>query len=311
MNLCSELCLSVCPAVWPSILRGKNLNVGHYRQTFQPNLFIPAMLTGTIDFCHFTPFYWPWPCQGVTRSALSKACLLHFFPHFSSEQDEIWCGDEAIQAEHHETLTNICGKMGMTAVLLTVSKKLSCWNAFEYLRINFIQTWYDGRYYCTVQFDTSLFDLDFDSRSQENEKAKTSAPVISQSFQSVWMEFGLLLRLVRVMNLILLLLCSCNIQGREPYLCDFITKTTLTLAYIQAFTDKFLSDLAWWQKPPNSTFCYQFGRPGLSFRITVVWEINNFVFHFRTNLGIDSDEIQYGAATCWFVETHAKFILCN
>ena len=51
--------------------------------------------------------------------------------------------------------------------------------------MDYIQTWCDDRYYCSLHFDTSLIDLDLDSRSQECEKAKTSAPIISQSLQSV------------------------------------------------------------------------------------------------------------------------------
>ena len=31
-------------------------------------------------------FHWPSLCPGVTRSAESKTCWLHFFPHFSSDQ---------------------------------------------------------------------------------------------------------------------------------------------------------------------------------------------------------------------------------
>ena len=51
--------------------------------------------------------------------------------------------------------------------------------------MDLIQTWYDNRCYHTLHFDTitSLIDLAFDSRPQESKKAKTSAPVISQSFQ--------------------------------------------------------------------------------------------------------------------------------
>ena len=37
------------------------------------------------------------------------------------------------------------------------------------------------RYYCTLQFDISQFDLDPESSSQEGKKAKTFAPGISQS----------------------------------------------------------------------------------------------------------------------------------
>ena len=43
---------------------------------------------------------------------------------------------------------------------------------------------YDDRDYCGLHFDTGLIDSDLDSRPQECKKAKTSAPSISQSFQS-------------------------------------------------------------------------------------------------------------------------------
>ena len=33
----------------------KTFNVGHFMQTVQPNVFIPAMLLGTIDFYHCIP----------------------------------------------------------------------------------------------------------------------------------------------------------------------------------------------------------------------------------------------------------------
>ena len=36
-------------------LAGKDLNSGHYMQTFQPNLVTPAMLIGNIDLYHFIP----------------------------------------------------------------------------------------------------------------------------------------------------------------------------------------------------------------------------------------------------------------
>ena len=49
----------------------------------------------------------------------------------------------------------------------------------------FNSNWCDDRYYCTLHFDTSLIDLDQDSRSQECKKAKTSGPSISQSFQLI------------------------------------------------------------------------------------------------------------------------------
>ena len=44
-----------------------------------------------------------------------------------------------------------------------------------------------------------------DLRLQECKKATTSAAIISQSFQSIMMQFDVLLRLVNVINLILIL----------------------------------------------------------------------------------------------------------
>ena len=43
---------------------------------------------------------------------------------------------------------------------------------------------------------------------------------------------------------------------------------------------------------------------------TFVWEIKNFGVHFLENLGIDLDQIQFDATTCWFV-AHAEFVLHN
>ena len=101
-------------------------------------------------------------------------------------------------------------------------KNHSCWLAFKRLWINLILTLYDDRYYCILHFDTSLIDLSLDSRSQECEKAKTCAPIISQSFQSTWMEFSLLLRLVGVMNLILVFSWPFN-KGENPtYMILFV-----------------------------------------------------------------------------------------
>ena len=65
--------------------------------------------------------------------------------------------------------------------------------------------------------DTILIDLDLNSRSQECEKAKLSAPIMSQSFQSIQMECGILLRLVSVTSFILILFRPFDVQGREPY----------------------------------------------------------------------------------------------
>ena len=55
LDLCNKLCLSL--SVWTSALCDRDLNIRHFMQTGQPNVFIPAMLIGTIDFCHFDDFH--------------------------------------------------------------------------------------------------------------------------------------------------------------------------------------------------------------------------------------------------------------
>ena len=55
-------------------------------------------------------------------------------------------------------------------------------------------------------------------------------------FQVNWMKFGMQLRLVCLMNLMLIASHTTDIQGRDSYLCGFI-QTILMLVCIQIFTD--------------------------------------------------------------------------
>ena len=82
MDLCYEWCF-VWLAGWLSVLCGKNFNVRCYMQTFHPNLFIPTMLVGTIDFYHCIPLSltltWPRGHKVSTNQNLGFI----FFAHFS------------------------------------------------------------------------------------------------------------------------------------------------------------------------------------------------------------------------------------
>ena len=83
-------------AGWLAVILGKNSDE-HYTQTVPPNSFIPAILIGTIDFYHFIPLSLTLTLpRGHTISAMQNLMAL-FSQHFSSDQDEIWCCDEAIQ----------------------------------------------------------------------------------------------------------------------------------------------------------------------------------------------------------------------
>ena len=97
MDLCDELCL----AGWPSWC-GKKYNVRHNTQSVQPNFSIPAMLTGIIDFYNFILLSQTLTLLGDHKVSANIGFI--FFPHFSTDQDEILCCDEAIQAEQYETI---------------------------------------------------------------------------------------------------------------------------------------------------------------------------------------------------------------
>ena len=58
-------------------LHGKNVNIGHCMQTFQPNFVDTCHVIGTIDFYHFIPLL------------LTLTFWLHFLAHFATDQDEI------------------------------------------------------------------------------------------------------------------------------------------------------------------------------------------------------------------------------
>ena len=96
--------LSICPySGWPSC-GGENFYVGNSMQIIQPNSFIPTMLIGIIDFHSCTQLSVVLALAGVTRSAESKTCWLHFLAHFSTERDGISCDDIAVEPEQSVTV---------------------------------------------------------------------------------------------------------------------------------------------------------------------------------------------------------------
>ena len=99
-------------------------------------------------------------------------------------------------------------KQGKKLLFYRLHQKTLMLACIQTLWMDFIQTCCDDTYYWTLHFDTSLTDIDLDSVSQECKKAKHSVPIISHSFQLILMEFGVLLRVVDVMNLILIFISS-------------------------------------------------------------------------------------------------------
>ena len=91
IDLCNELCssgwqLSVCP----SILHGKNFNVGHYTQGFEPNTFIPAMFIGTMDFYYLVHFQRIWPWLRVTKRNILASFFFVYILFSWMEWNMVW-----------------------------------------------------------------------------------------------------------------------------------------------------------------------------------------------------------------------------
>ena len=164
-----------------------------------------------------------------------------------------------------------------------------------------IQSCYAGRYYCTLHFDPSLVDLDFDSRSQECKEANISVPVSRQVFS--YFEWNM----VCCWNLLVWWAsthCSSSIQylRQRILLVWFLSKTCLfklRLACIQTFgvmiecTKLYILISVWMTL--------------IVIQGTVVWKIRTLVFF--------SCKIKYlfgwNSVCCHnlFLEAHARFIL--
>ena len=135
-------------------------------------------------------------------------------------------------------------------------------------------------------------------------------PLISQSFQSIWMECGTLLRLVSVMNLIILF-GAFNIQGREPYLCDFVHKQIWRWLVFRHLPTDFFQTWHVIRYHWILHFDISLVELDLSFKIIVVWEIKmknkKSCVLFLLNFAVDLDETQYVATPCWVFKLVLNF----
>ena len=60
-------------------------------------------------------------------------------------------------------------------------------------------------------------------------------PMILQSSQLIWMEFGILLKLVGLIDFMSVLSYVMDIRRRQPYLCDFIKKNFITCLHLDIY----------------------------------------------------------------------------
>ena len=110
----------------------------------------------------------------------------------------------------------------------------------ERLWIDSAQTQYDYGYcwILHIEFHTSLIDLGLDSRSQECNKAKTSPPIISQSFLLTWMEFGVRVGEKNLLKYFFFYLIHLVLK-EENTTYVILFKKTIKVACFQTFTDFF------------------------------------------------------------------------
>ena len=81
-------------------LYGKEFNIEHYVQTFQPDFFLPAMLIGTIDLYSFTPLSVALtPAEGEWGYQWKPDLLGSFSCMDLTSQDRLLYCTEAILAE--------------------------------------------------------------------------------------------------------------------------------------------------------------------------------------------------------------------
>ena len=250
--------------------------------TVLPNVFIPALLIGTIDFCHFIPLSLTLSLPGAHKGSMKQNLLGSFSPTLC-----IWSGWNLMwwwSSSSWLSWDYFWVRFFETREKLLLYRLHKNFNVGMHLDV-YKSIWFNfGTMIDTLVLVilTCLFDLDFHWRLLEWMKAEISVPIVSQSFQLIWIEFSTLLRFVNLMNLKFISSRPFSIQGREPYLCDFVNKLEYWLVFRHLLTSSF--KLGMMIGPLIPTLWYQFGWLWPSFKVTVVWGIKDFGCPFSCKL---------------------------
>ena len=212
MDVCIEWCLSSCLAGWPIILCDRNFIVGHYSQTFQPNLFILCVLLGSIDFYHFIPHSLTLT-MAWSHKVSAKQNLLASFPptlfNWWGWNMTCWWSNSSWTSWYYFWIRFIETRE-ITAVLMTASKNFNIGMHFGihesiWFKLPLPWLWFKA----TGVPESKNFCANY----------LTKFPI---NLNGIRMEFGMLLRVVDVMweLFILILFHPLNIQEGGPCLCD-------------------------------------------------------------------------------------------
>ena len=121
------------------------------------------------------------------------------------------------------------------------------------------------------------------------------------SFLSVWVKFGVLLKLIGS-DEPHTLSCPFSVQRREQYFYDFVFLKKCWHVFGHSWTVSFKLHVM------IETSKLHIVIP-VWMTLTFIWsEIRIFCVHFLANFSVALDKIWCVATTCWFVEVHAKFI---
>ena len=101
-DLCNELCLAGWTATQLAVLFSKNFNIEHYMQTVSTSLFHSCHAYRHHLLLPFSTTFSDLDYAWSYKVSVKQPLLASFSCTVSSDQDKIWCGDEAIQFEHSE-----------------------------------------------------------------------------------------------------------------------------------------------------------------------------------------------------------------
>ena len=104
MDLCTESCSSVRPVGRLFVLGRSNINITRYTHTSQPVFsYMPYLWAPlTSNFFFFSGLDFDWESQDQRQNNSSG---LHFLSRFSTDQDELSYGVDAIQVTQHDTVS--------------------------------------------------------------------------------------------------------------------------------------------------------------------------------------------------------------
>ena len=116
----------------------------------------------------------------------------------------------------------------------------------------------------------NLWDFYLDLRSQGHEQKNTSTLILSQISESVWMEFGWLLRHVGLMTLILY----------------FVFSDQKTFACLRTYTAQFLANLVWRIRgfPTRMVYVYYISCLRCTILVGNPWDRHSQTLQFDTSL---------------------------